>query len=280
MTGPHQGYADWVATGHDAVGSASSDRFGLLAVAQAYVDRQASLGELVPRSMAGLADVRVRPDEEFCREVARHFACAPRRESNVGLREGYARLKAESLNQFRLVQDTGLRIQPWLASGQPYRGSRDLIARLAESGVLYVYLTRDGHGRGKSAADHPMCEPSGIRVRGVDFLFNDVFRAVHDLFGHVMYGYSMGVMGEFRAAFCHMAMYSGPAHPILFSEQISQICWFFYGPHLEDPSGRLPARGEPWWIPPGQRPYPEQKVFPCPPDFVARFKASFQEASG
>jgi hypothetical protein len=95
-----------------------------------------------------------------------------------------------------------------------------------------------------------------------------------------MSGSSMGPAGEFRAARCHMAMYSAPAHPVLFTEQISQICWFFYGPHLADPSGRLPRRGEPGWIPPRRRPYPEQKVFACPPGYVDRFKASFLEESG
>jgi len=62
---------------------------------------------------------------------------------------------------------------------------------------------------------------------------------------------------------------------VLFSEQISQICWFFYGPHLRTASGRLPERDEPGWVPPGERPYAEQKVFTCPPEFVARFKACF-----
>lgn len=39
------------------------------------------------------------------------------------------------------------------------------------------------------------------------------------------------------------------------------VCWFFYSAHLRTECGRLLARGEPGWVPPAERPYPEQKVF-------------------
>jgi hypothetical protein len=258
----------------------SGGPFGLVAAAQAYVDDAALRGDIPPVSMVRLLGARVCLDVDFCTEVAQHFAGAPLREDSPALLEGYARLKEQTLRQFGFLRDTGLRVEPWLGPGQPYRGSRDLTAKLAASRVLYVYLTTSGHGPGRSVDDHPMCEPSDIRVRDVDLLYNDLFRAVHDLFGHVMLGSSMTVAGEFRAAYVHMAMYSPAVHPVVFSEHVSQICWYFYGPHLMGPSGRVPERGDPGWVPHGERPYPEQKVFSCPAAFVDRFKSSFVEASG
>ncbi|HEU5111578.1 MAG TPA: crotonobetainyl-CoA--carnitine CoA-transferase [Micromonosporaceae bacterium] len=255
----------------------TQEPLGLLAAAQALIDDRARRDELTWRSVAELGALAARPDEGFCREVADHFAAAPAREHGPALDRAYATLKAENLRQFRLALDAGIRVAPWLGTGQPYRGIADLTTRLRASGVLHVYLPRAGHGPGAATPDHPMCEPAGIRVDGVEFTHNDVFRAVHDLFGHVLYGASMGPVGEFRAAHGHMAMYSAAAHPVVFTEQVSQICWFFYGPHLRDASGRLPRRGDPDWTPPAERPYPPQKVFRCPPEFLDRFRDCFQE---
>ncbi|MEU4642905.1 crotonobetainyl-CoA--carnitine CoA-transferase [Micromonospora sp. NPDC023814] len=253
---------------------------GLLALAQSYVDDAAARGELPRRDLGGLPGTRVRVDPEFCRTVALHFDRAPRRDLGPDLAARYRRFTEENLRHFALLARAGIRVEPWRGPGQPYRGAADLVDRLARTGVLHVYLTRDGHGPDGPAPDHPLCAPSGVTVGGVPLLHNDIFRAVHDVFGHVMLGASMGVAGEFLAAYGHMAMYSPEVHPVVFTEQVSQICWFFHGPHLADRAGRWPRRGEPGWIPPSERPYPEQKLFPCPPGFLDRFTASFTEEAG
>jgi hypothetical protein len=251
----------------------------LVAVAQRYVwrwlpERAGQIG-----SIARLADRTPRLDEQFCRQVADHFVAQPAFQLDDALRRSYERLKTESLRQFEAILDAGIRVEPWLAPGQPYAGSGELCERVRATGTLYVFLTRNGHGPRPDAGPHPLRGLSGVRLGGVELAHNDVFRAVHDVFGHVMFGNSMGPAGEFRATFCHLAMYSDDVHPVLFAEQISQICWFFFGPHLRTADGRLPVRGEPGWIPLAQRPYAEQKVFACPPEFVERFRASFVEVS-
>jgi hypothetical protein len=252
----------------------------LLGPAQEYVDAQARLGRLAPRRLAGLPAARVRVDPQFCREVAAHFDAAPSREPGPALAHRYQRFAEENLRHYALLERAGVRLRPWRGDGQPYQGSDHLVTEVTRTRELHVYLTATGHGPGATAPGHPLCKPSGIVVDGVELLHNDVFRAVHDVFGHIMLGASMGVAGEFLAAFGHMAMYSPEVHPVLFTEQISQICWFFRGAHLEDGTGRLPARGEPGWTPPQRRPYPEQKVFSIPPDFIDRFTASFTEVPG
>ena len=242
----------------------------LAAAAQRYVDRWRPG---CPCLISWLADRPVQIDEDFCRRVADHFALQPRYAWSRDLARRYAMLQEESARQFDAIVEAGIRVEPWLAEGQPYRGSRQLRDSVQATGTLHVYLTRDGHGPRPDRAPHPMRGPSGIHRSGVELSHNDVFRAVHDAFGHLMSGNSMGPVGEFRATYCHMAMYSDDVHPVLFTEQISQICWFFYGPHLRTGSGHLPRRGEPGWVPPDRRPYAEQKVFACPPRFVAQFKS-------
>jgi len=251
-----------------------------VAVAQRYVDRWLPAWRTTIGPIARLAGRAVRLDEQFCREVAEHFARQPPLTADPELLRRYAVLRKESLRQYEAIVEAGIRVQPWLHPGQPYRDSRHLCMSVRETGRLFVFLTRNGHGPRPSSGFHPMRGPSGVRVDGVELAHNDLFRAVHDIFGHVMFGHGMGPTGEFRATYCHLAMYSDEVHAVLFSEQISQICWFFFGPHLRTPGGELPGRGAPGWLPPAERPYAEQKVFACPSAFLERFTASFVEESG
>ena len=172
----------------------------------------------------------------------------------------YGRFHCENLQQYQAILDAGITVQPWPGPGQPYRGSADLCTSVRSTGVLHVFLTSAGHGPGRTVVAHPMLEPSGIVVDGVEFSHNDVFRAVHDIFGHVMPDNSFSARGEFKASFCHMRMYSDDVHPVLFTEQTAQICWFFFGPHGDTD---------------GQRPYPEQKVFEFPQHFLDTFNSMF-----
>ncbi|SBT42997.1 hypothetical protein [Micromonospora auratinigra] len=173
---------------------------------------------------------------------------------------GYRRFAAENLAQYHAAVRAGIRVVPWQGPGQPYADSADLRERVGRTGTLAVYLTRDGHGPGPATDPHPLREPSPVTVNGVVFRHNDVFRAVHDLFGHVLLGAGFGPRGEFRATWCHLRMYPPEVHPVLFTEQIGQICWFFYGPHLLRPDGRPRRPDDPGYLPARHRPYPEQKV--------------------
>jgi hypothetical protein len=215
-------------------------------------------------------------DERYCRRVAAYYDRAPRMAYDAGLRRRYDRLKLQNLRQYEAIVGAGVEIEPWLGAGQPYRDSRELCERVRATRRLRVYLTRSGHGPSPAAGYHPMREPSGVSAGGVELCHNDVFRVVHDVFGHVMFGNGFGPRGEFLAAFCHMHMYSADVHPVLFTEQVAQICWFFHGPHLLDRTGALPRRGDPGYVPPPRRPYPEQKAFMFPERFLDAFTEMFR----
>lgn len=246
----------------------------LWAAARRYLD-----GATPPRrvDLPRLGRLTATLTPEFGMEIADHFERQPMFALDAGLLRRYRLFQAETMRQYEAIAAAGIRVLPWLRPGQPYSGSQQLSESVRRTGRLHVFLTRDGHGPGSSPPGHPMLAPSGVRVSGVNLCHNDIFRAVHDVFGHVMFGNSMGPAGELRAAYGHLAMYPPDAHPVLFCEHVSQICWFFYGAHLRDESGRVPERGAPGWIPPGQRPYPPQKVFACPPELLDRFRASFTE---
>jgi len=246
------------------------------AMAQSYVEGHP---QLTGTSIADLSRLRLTLDERFCRETADFFDRAPRLDWNDDLAQRYELFKRENLVQYRVIRESGLDVRPWAEDRPPYRDSQDLVRRVRESGVLHVFLTATGHGPGPTTGFHPLRTPSGVVEHGVELSHNDIFRVVHDVFGHIMHGNAFGPRGEFRAARTHLAMYPEDVHPVLVVEQVAQICWFFFGPHLRV-DGRLPAKGEPGYTPPNRRPYAEQKVFPLSPSHVARFTSLFKEEHG
>ncbi|WP_406632470.1 crotonobetainyl-CoA--carnitine CoA-transferase [Amycolatopsis sp. WGS_07] len=222
-------------------------------LAQAHVDGHSRAG---PR-VADAAAAPLKWDDAYCRRVAAYYDQGPLFDLDAALADRYRRFQRETWEHFQLVAEAGIEVRPWRGPGQPYRTSAELRAAVRTTGVLYVYLTSAAHGPGTGRAGHPMAEPSGVVADGVRLCHNDIFRAVHDVFGHVLSGSGFSPRGEFRASFCHLSMYSEPVHPVLFTEQIAQICWYFYGPHA------------------ARRRYPEQKVFAFPEAYVEEFRALF-----
>ncbi|MEV1114896.1 crotonobetainyl-CoA--carnitine CoA-transferase [Actinosynnema sp. NPDC049800] len=228
---------------------------------------------LVDRIRPEVLDVRL--DEGFCREVADVYDRAPTWALDSDLAHGYRVLQRVSAWQFALVLEHGIRVEPWRGAGLPYRESAELRRSVRETRVLKLHLTEDGHGSFPCPADHPMREPAGVEVDGVPLCHNDVFRVVHDVFGHVAFDQGFGPRGEFTATYLHSRMYPVSARAALFTEQIGQVCWFFYGPHLRDAAGALRSPGAPGYVPARDRPYPQQKVFAFDRRYLDRFDALF-----
>lgn len=62
---------------------------------------------------------------------------------------------------------------------------------------------------------------------------NDLFRIVHDYFGHLKEGYGFRAAGEDNAWRSHASMYSDLARPAMTTETRGQNSWVNYGPHGE-----------------------------------------------
>lgn len=232
-----------------------------------------------PYAVAQLAALELDLDEDFCLGLADRFERLPRLLYDGRLAARYARLKEENRLLYEAIADAGIAVEPWLRPVQPYRDATEMALGVMATGTLYVFLTRDGHGPGASAGFHPLREPAGVAVRGVQLCHNDLLRATHDVFGHVMFGHGFGLAGELKAAYCHMALFSPAAQPVLLTEQVAQICWFFLGPHLRDATGRVRKPGDSGYVEPSRRPYPKQKVFPLEPSALARFRRMFRAAA-
>jgi hypothetical protein len=247
----------------------------LMAIAQRCRDRVDRGREWPLADLARLADLVVVIDDGFCRDVADRHEQAPLLAYDAALAEQYERTKQESRVLFEDILAAGFVVEPWLQPGEPYQDSRELRRFVQETRTIRVLLSGDAHGPPGSSGFHPLRHGSGIMVGGVELLHNDLIRTIHDLFGHVMLGTSFGPMGELKAAYCQMALHSDDARAVLFSEQVAQTCWFYFGPHLRDEAGRLRRPGESGYVAPRARPYPEQKVYRTEPGDLSTFRRMF-----
>lgn len=244
----------------------------LASVADSYLRRWFPQRPALATFTTGLS---VRLDQSYCRAVAAHYDHAPKLAMDASLHQCYERFTQENMRQYRALLDAGLRVVPWLRTGRPYHCSADLIEKVRTTGTLYLQLTRDAHGPAPDPGFHPLREPAGVTSGGVQLCHNDILRVVHDIFGHVLLDNSFGPRAELLATYSHLHLYTPELLPVLFTEQVGQICWFYFGPHLLSRDGRLPARSDPEYLPLARRPYPVQKVFAFPRPFLAQFLASF-----
>ena len=164
----------------------------------------------------------------------------------------------------------GIKFEPWTQPGQPYKNSAEMVADVRNNHHLYFFRG----GEDIDAIDHPMApvDPE------TGFSGRDMFRAVHDLFGHAMEGYQFGPRGEENAWNAHTQMFSPEAVPALTALTKGQNSWVNYGPHMRDAENKLLLPGQPGYIELKDRPYPPQKVGILPEHFQSRPDAEGETA--
>lgn len=77
---------------------------------------------------------------------------------------------------------------------------------------------------------HPMLADSGEVLDGKHLTNNDLFRIVHDYYGHAKEGNGFRADGEFNAYRIHKSMYSPLAQKALATETLGQNAWVNHGP--------------------------------------------------
>lgn len=228
-------------------------------VADAYLK---SAGITEPQH-SGYADI----DENLSKKVADWYQNAEHAPDDPTVKQAYQAFAKETVDQWNAITAAGVTMEPWTKKGQPYADSKSMAADVRDNKHLWFFPTEGGYGS-TEVAKHPLLEPSGIVVNGKDLPVNDVFRAVHDYFGHAKDGYSFGPRGELNAFMTHAGMFSDTARPAMAAETMGQNSWVNYGSHLRDAEGKIPAKGEPGHLPITERPYAEQKATVLPADLL------------
>jgi hypothetical protein len=163
----------------------------------------------------------VRQDQAFSRGLAEAYATMENAPTAPQVARAYEAFIVETLAQRRHLERYGVRVQ--VTRDDPYRCAAELIADVRR-GRLLVYATGEG--------EHPLMTAHE----------NDLFRAVHDCFGHCATGRTFDRHGEEAAYRSHAEMYSPLARRALATEtrgQNAALIWT--GTFQAQKAGLLPA---------------------------------------
>jgi len=174
-------------------------------------------------------------DPKHSRAIAQAYEEMKHTPNDPATKASYDALINETAAQYRAIKKTGLKIEPIPAAmPDPYAANPRMAARdVAENNHLWFYPTEQGFGTVNKISDNPMLRKTGEKVGGHDLLANDMFRVVHDYFGHLKEGHGFRAAGEDNAWRTHAQMYSDVARPAMTTETRGQNSWVNYGPHGE-----------------------------------------------
>lgn len=180
-------------------------------------------------------------NEDKSKAIARAFDEMKHAPDDPKVKASYDAMIRETAAQYDAALKSGVKFEP-IPPGMadPYAETPRLAAKdVQENNHLWYFPTDQGFGSGAggSAIDmskHPMMQKSGRKdIHGNDMLNNDLFRVVHDYFGHLKEGYGFRAAGEDNAWRTHATMYSDLAKPAMTTETRGQNSWVNYGPYGE-----------------------------------------------
>lgn len=181
-----------------------------------------------------------RVDVPRARRIAEEFEKMRHHPDDPLVRRAYRAMVDETLAQWQAVKLTGLQVEfinP--DQGDPYYASPRLATEdVRKNNHLWVFATDDGFGTegitAREMNDNPLLEfAPGETISGRPARMNDIFRIVHDYFGHIKDGVGFRADGEENAWRSHAKMYSPEAMKAMTTETRGQNSWLNYGPHGE-----------------------------------------------
>jgi hypothetical protein len=187
----------------------------------------------------------VEVDVDRAKRIANAYAEMKHDPQDPAVKEAYDELIKQTTSQYKALSDAGYEfyfIDLNSADGQeyastPWNALRDVRANKR----MGVFATEEGFGSSEdfNPEANPLLADTGFKWSlGKDgpkkrVLANDLFRAVHDAFGHGLEGASFRARGEENAWQAHIRLFTGPAQGAITSETRGQNSWLNYGPHGE-----------------------------------------------
>ena len=171
-------------------------------------------------------------DKAFGARVAMAYDAMKHNPRKPEVAEAYDALLNETLEQYKYILNAGLQVE-FIPSGQksPYSVPSEAVADILDNNHMWVYSTREGYGDEQQSIEHPLLSPTEFMISGQVALANDIFRVVHDYFGHAKNDVGFRAEGEESAFISHSNMYSDTAVKALASETRGQNSWVNFGPH-------------------------------------------------
>lgn len=173
-------------------------------------------------------------DPDRAKRLADQYQMMQNNPSDPKVKRAYDAMINETMDQYEALRKAGYKFDFMPESGDIYGNPRNAINDIVLNKRLSVFPTEQGFG-GPSAAKaleaNPLLMRIGEKWGGQDVTANDVFRAVHDVFGHAKHGVGFRAGGEENAFQAHARMYSPEALPAVTSETRGQNSWVNFGPY-------------------------------------------------
>lgn len=178
-------------------------------------------------------------DKDRAKRIADAFEAEKHDPNDPKVKASYEALAKETLAQWDELKKTGLKVE-WVKPGMkdPYADSpRRAAMDVANNNHWWGYPTDLGFGSDEESKsynkDNPLLKETGEVIDGRKVVVNDVFRIVHDMFGHLKEGNGFRAEGEENAWRSHAAMFSDLARPAMTNETRGQNSWVNFGPYGE-----------------------------------------------
>jgi hypothetical protein len=175
----------------------------------------------------------VEADPDLGERTASAFAAGKHAPTNPEVKRAYQALADETVLMYEKLLDAGYSPY-WIGKKDPYQNSPYLsLLDLSKNKSLGIYPTREGFGTSEEfdPAGNPLLEFSGHYIDGDPALVNDLFRFVHDAFGHGVRGVGFRAGGERNAFLDHFAMFGEDARRAAATETHGQNSWLNFGPN-------------------------------------------------
>lgn len=167
-------------------------------------------------------------NEERAKQIGQAYERMKHNPKDPEVKKAYDAMVKETLAQYQVILDDGYAVE--INNEEPYANSADMIADLRDNKFMKIFSTESGFGgtpiTNEQRNENPLLKDSGYKdVNGLPLLVNDVFRFVHDFFGHAERGNGFGAKGEENAWDAHSRMYSPLARKAMTTETRGQNSW-------------------------------------------------------
>jgi hypothetical protein len=199
--------------------------------------------EEAARRSSAMSGVPYRPTTRFApldvdraTRIAREYDLMKHDPDDPLVKMAYEQMIKETNDQYEAMLQAG--IEPYFIEpgSNTYRNSPyEVLLDVAENRRLGVFPSVEGFGTDPNfnPQGNPLLQETGRLISGRPALANDLFRAVHDYFGHAKPGVGFRAAGEENAYQSHAGMFSPLARRALASETRGQNSYLNYGPYGE-----------------------------------------------
>ena len=182
-------------------------------------------------------------DEDRAKRIAQAYEDMADAPNDPKVKAAYKDMMRQVRNQYDALIDDGYEFTFFDSNTDPYDGNPwNAMRDLRKNKRMAVYGTYDGFGTegitDKEAKTSLLLANTGLKWKDQNgdehtVTANDLFRAVHDAFGHGLEGAGFRAQGEENAWQAHAKLFTGDALGALTSETRGQNSWLNYGKYGE-----------------------------------------------